>query len=119
MHFSTFIIEVLFLYERAISRLQAPFWKLHLREYAKFIPAGLEVGRQDDCMSPDGGSVLKSDRSACWRGSSMFGPERVKVFHSDVLQHQPQPLEGLWLVNVSRRAHSEHGSSGECREFPG
>ena len=26
--------------------------------------------------------------------SSRFGPERVKVFHSDVLQHQPQPLEG-------------------------
>ena len=50
---------------------------------------------------------------------SMFGPERVKVFHSDVLQHQPQPLEGLWLVNVSRRAHGEHDSSGECREFPG
>jgi hypothetical protein len=69
MHFTTFIIEVLFLYERAISRLQAPFWKLHLCEHAKLIPAGLEVGRQDDCASPDGGSVLKSDRSARRRGS--------------------------------------------------
>ena len=69
MHSNTFIIEVLFLYGRAISRLQAPFWKLHSCEHAKFIPAGLEVGRQDDCMSLGGGSVLKSDRSARWRGS--------------------------------------------------
>jgi hypothetical protein len=71
-------------------------------------------------MSPDGGSVLKSDRSAHWRELiAGLAPERVKVFYSDVLQYRPQPLEGSWVVNASGRAHREHDSSSKCREFSG